>query len=68
MNRFADAEGVLRGAQNLNPKDPIVLTRIGDSLARRGRNDEARAFYSHALTIDANCAEAKAALDQLKAS
>jgi Flp pilus assembly protein TadD len=65
MNKFGEAEACLRSALQLDPKDALVKARIGDSLAKRGRTEEARASYNDALSLDANCAAARAGLDRL---
>ena len=65
MNKFTEAEGLLRSALQLSPRDPLILSHLGRALAQQGRAEEARASYRNALAIDQNCTEAQLGLEQL---
>jgi len=63
-----DADGAAAQAEQavaLNPRDPAARDLLGKTLAVRGRYEEARTEFLHALAIDATFTEARADLQRL---
>jgi Flp pilus assembly protein TadD len=63
--RSQDAVSAARIAIADGAEDPRVFVYAGRAMTALGRRDEARAYLTHALSLDANSIEAKAALDAL---
>jgi Flp pilus assembly protein TadD len=66
MNRFAEAEGLLRSALQLSPRDPLIMAHLARALAKQGKAQEASAFYRNALAVDEKCIEAQQGLTELQ--
>jgi Tfp pilus assembly protein PilF len=57
QGKFADAEAEFQKILEKDPKQPGVLSRLADALAKQGKNEEALAIYEKAIVLSPANAE-----------
>jgi tetratricopeptide (TPR) repeat protein len=65
VGRFSEAEAALHGALQSSPRDPRLITLLGQILASQNRHEDSRACYQTALAIDPGNADAQRGISAL---
>lgn len=58
LNRFSESDDILAKALEMNPKDPILLTDMGENKRLQGQNDAAKQLLLQAVALNPKCGDA----------